>query len=197
MNSKLWVQKTFAMCLLTAIITTASMVALAGGPVAGELTVLGTPGSDNASVTVNGEPVNGGRTIAASSLISVPEGMTAVVNFGKLGKVEFGSNTTFALNATENGLGGNLTAGSVTVLNAANGVAITNLTGETVTANAGETVAANSAAPAAQTTKKTSKNAWLAFGIIFAGTVAAIIYAASRGGDSNFSGGATTVSPVR
>ena len=196
MNSKLWVQKTFAMCLLSAIITTGSMVALAGGPVAGELTVLGTTGSDAASVTVNGEPVSNGRTIAASSVISVPEGMTAVVNFGKLGKIEFGSNTTFALNATENGLGGSLTSGSVTVLNAAKGVAVTNLTGETVTANAGETVAANSSAPA-QTTKKTSKNAWLAFGIIFAGTVAAIIYAASRGGDSNFSGGATTVSPVR
>jgi hypothetical protein len=197
MNRKLWIQKALTMCLLTAIVASYSMVALANaGQAVGELTVSGIA-SDTSFVTVNGEAAKSGRTISSSSTITTPEGMTAIVNFGKLGKVQFGPNTTFSLNADDIALGGSLTSGSITVLSAAKSVGVRTLDGEVVMVNAGETVNAASGAASKQTTPKAGGPAWWVWALVFGGAIGGIILATTSGGDSNFGSGATTVSPVR
>ena len=56
--------------------------------------------------------------------------MTAVVNMGKAGKIELGQNSTFTLTSDGNSVGGDLTAGSITVLDAMQNVSVKTLTGE-------------------------------------------------------------------
>jgi len=195
MNSKLWIKKALTMCLLTAITVTYSTVALAGSDKAyGELTIIG--GDDTASVTVNGEPAKSGRTVFSSSTITTPEGMSAVLNLNKAGKVEIAPNSTFTLNFDGTAIGGDLNAGSITVLNAAKSVGVKTLNGETVTVNAGETASAIGGA-AKQTNKKTSSGAWFWWVLIAGGAAVAIIWAASSDNDARLGGGVTTVSPVR
>ncbi|MFN0140607.1 MAG: hypothetical protein ACKVQW_11050 [Pyrinomonadaceae bacterium] len=153
------------------VLVSSSMVALANSvkPV-GELVVNGK--SDKA-VTVNGEPAASGRTIFAASTITTPEGMTAVLDLGKAGKIELAPNTTYNLNS-DGSLSGSLTAGTARVLNSASTVGIKTLTGETVNLNAGEMVTANSA-----TAKKNAANAsdedWWIWVIIFGAAATAIL----------------------
>jgi hypothetical protein len=197
MNRKLWIQKTLTVCSMTAILTVFSMVALAGtGAVAGELTVSGTA-ANGVFVTVNGEPAESGRTISSSSTITTPEGITAVVNFGKLGKIQVGPNTTFSLNADNTSIAGNLTAGSITVLNATNGVSVRTLSGETVTVGVGETATASGTTAKSTTTTAGGNHNWLIFALVATGAMAAIVYAATTGSNNRLGAGATTVSPVR
>lgn len=199
MNRKLWIQKALTMCSLTAIIASFSMVALALPGAVGELTVSGSSLTETAFVTVNGEVATSGRTVSSASTIITPDGMSAIANFGKLGKVQFGPNTTFTLNADNSGLSGDLTAGTITVLSAAKAVGVRMANGETVLVNAGETATAGTAATQTTTqNKNVSNGAWIAFGVILAGAVGAIIWAATTGSDNRFGGGtAVTVSPVR
>ena len=143
-NFKRLGRQTLTSILLMVVIATYSMVTLAASskPV-GELVVTGTV-TDSAPVSVNGEPAKSGRTVFSPSTIVTPETTGAIVNLGKAGKIELGPNTTFALTSDSNTVGGSLTAGNITVLSAANGVNITNLSGELVKLNAGETASANS-----------------------------------------------------
>ena len=139
MNSKLWIQRALASCLVMAITASYSMVVLAApGNAVGELMVTGGAGAS--SVTVNGEPAASGRAIFSSSTISTPEGISAAVNLGKAGKLQFAPNTTFTININGNAIGGDLTAGSVTVLEASQAVSVKTLGGETLMLGAGETV---------------------------------------------------------
>jgi hypothetical protein len=200
MNSKLWIQKALTMCLLMTIIATYSMVALAGtGSAVGELMVTGgNSASDTSFVTVNGEPAKSGRSVSSSSTITTPEGMTAIVNFGKLGKIEIGPNTTFALNAEDNAISGTLASGSITVLSAAKNVGVTTANGEIVQLNAGETASATpgTGVTKKQTTKASSGDWWI-YALIFGGAAAGIIWAATSDNDSNIGGSSTTSSPIR
>lgn len=191
MNSKL--QKALSTCLLMALVATYSMVALANsGKAVGELMVNGD--SETSFVTVNGEPSKTGRTVFSSSTIATPEGVGAAINFGKAGKVEFGPNTTFTLNFDGNVIGGDLGAGSITVLSAAEAVSVRTLAGETVKLNAGETATAGSG-KAAQTKKDDLHWGWWA--LIAGGAAVAIIWTAMSSNDTDIGGGASTVSPVR
>jgi hypothetical protein len=132
-----------------------------------------TDGKSDKSVTVNGEPATSGRTIFAASTITTPEGMTAVLDLGKAGKIELAPNTTYSLN-TDGSLSGNLTAGSAKVLNSADTVGVKTLTGDVVNLNAGDMVTANSA-----TAKKRSASAsdvdWWAWVLIFGAAATAIL----------------------
>lgn len=194
MNSKLWMQRALAMCLVMAITASYSMVVLAApGNAVGELMVTG--GAD-ASVTVNGEPAASGRAIFSSSTISTPEGVTASVNLGKAGNLQFAPNTTFTININGNAIGGELKAGSVTVLNAAQAVSVKTLTGD-VQLSAGETATAASGSATRQTTTSNGGADWWVYALIFGGATAGIILAATAGNDSTFGNGAITVSPVR
>lgn len=199
MNSKLWIHKALTMCLMVALVATYSMVALAGeGKASGEIVVTGTGSSATSTVTVNGESVKSGRTIFSSSTITTPEGAGAIINLGKVGRVELAPGTTFALTFDDAAINGELSSGSITVLNAARSVSVKTLSGELVDLSAGETASAGSAA-ATQTAAKSGDSNWWMYALIFGGAVAGIVFAASDDNDNNFGSGTGSgpVSPTR
>lgn len=177
-----------SLCLIMAVLVSSSMVALANSvkPV-GELLIAG---KSDKSVTVNGEPATSGRTIFAASTITTPEGMTAVLDLGKGGKIELAPNTTYSLNS-DGSINGSLTAGSAKVLSSATSVGIKTLTGDTVTLNSGDMVTASSA-----TAKKNAANAsdldWWAWAMIFGAAAFFIIYFTVKNDEDG-----TQASPVR
>lgn len=197
MNIRLCVRQALTVCSVTAVLLTYSLVALAGpGKAVGELTISGGTRGDSAQVTVNGEPAQSGRTVLASSTISVPEGATATLSFGKAGRVQFGPNTTFVLGSDQDSINGSLTSGSVTVLSSAKSVGVRTLAGKVVELNAGETATAE--ASTASRHNNYAGNDWAIWVIIFGGALAAIIWAATS--DNNrvaLGGGTTVVSPIR
>ncbi len=196
MNIRLCVRKALTVCSLTAVVLTYSMVALAGpGKAVGELTVSGGARGESAQVTVNGEPSQSGRTVLASSTITVPEGMTATLSFGKAGKVQFGPNTTFVLGSDQDAINGSLTAGSVTVLSAAKSVGVTTLAGKLVQLNAGETATAEAAT--ATRHNNYANNNWGIWVLIFGGALAAILWAALKDNNNNLGGSTVAPSPIR
>jgi len=194
MNRKLWIQKALSAGMLATLIATYSMVTLANtGKAVGELTVNGS--DDTSFVTINGEPAKSGRTIFSSSTITTPESFGATVNLGKAGRISFAPNTTVALNVDGDAVTGDLTAGSLTVLSAANGVNVKTMTGETVTVNAGETANATSAGK--QTPNSAGTGSWLPWVLIVGAAAAIIIWTAADGGNNQFGGTSTVISPVR
>lgn len=198
MKSKLWIKKALTTCSMLAIIATYSMVALAGpGRAAGELMVIGASAAGTSHVTVNGEPVQSGRTVLSSSTIATPEGVGATVNLGKAGKLQFGPNTTFTLKFDDKNISGSLAAGSVTVLNATQNVSVTMVNGEVVQLNAGETATAGSSTVAKQTAKTVGGPDWWVWALIVGGASVGIIAAALANNDSNFGAGSVVVSSVQ
>jgi hypothetical protein len=188
MNSKLWIQKALTLCLVMAITASYSMVALAASPKAvGELMVTG---GSTSSVTVNGEPAVSGRAIFSSSTISTPDAVGAAVNLGKAGKIELAPNTTFTLNIEGNAIGGDLTAGSITVLSSAQAVSVKILSGEVLQLNAGQTATAGGGTTAQTTTTSNGDVDWWVYALIFGGATAGILLAATAGNDSTFGNGA-------
>ena len=177
-----------SLCLIMTVLVSSSMVALATSvkPV-GELIVTG---SSDKSVTVNGESAASGRTIFAASIITTPEGMTAILDLGKAGKIELAPNTIYSLN-TDGSLSGNLTAGSAKVLNSANTVDIKTLTGDVVSLNAGDMVTANSATAKKQTGAAGDVDWWVWVLIFGAAATAILLFTL----DNNEDG--TQTSPVR
>ena len=197
MNRKLWIRKALSMCLAIFVTTTYSMVALAGSErIAGEIIVSGNIGGQSSLVKVNGESVQTGRSIFSSSTIVTSENATALINLGKIGKIELAPNTTLALSFSENGISGELLNGSVTVLSAAQSVNIKTLDGSLVELNSGESASATSGK--AQTTgKSVGATGWL-LGIVLGGAIAAIVIAANT--DNNrvtLGSGVIIVSTVR
>ncbi|MBK9216452.1 MAG: hypothetical protein IPM59_12825 [Chloracidobacterium sp.] len=192
MNSKLCIQRAVSTGLLITLIATYSMVTLANsGKAVGELIVNGS--DDTSFVMVNGEPSKSGRTVFSSSTITTPEAFGATVSLGKVGRISLAPNSTFAFNVDGDNVTGDLTAGSITVLSAAKGMSVKNLTGDTITVNAGES--ANAATAGKQTTAKAGGLDWWAWVLLVGG--AAVVIAIAARNDSNFGGGSTTISPVR
>ncbi len=198
MNSKLWIRKSLTSCLMVAMIATYSMVALAsGGKTAGEIVVTGDNSNGTAFVTVNGESVKSGRSVFSSSTISTPEGSGAIVNLGKVGRIELAPGTTFTLSFDDNAMSGDLAAGRITVLSAAQSVGVKTMTGNVVL-NAGESATAGSATATKKDDDDNDKgNAWIIYALIFGGAAAGIIIAAATSNDVSLGTGTTTISPVR
>jgi hypothetical protein len=205
MNSNLWIHKAFTMCLMVALLATYSMVALAAdGKASGEIVVTGTGSNgEAASVSVNGEPVQSGRTIFSSSTITTAENSRAIVNLGKAGKLELAPNTTFVLSFDDAAISGDLASGSVSVLNSLRAVNVKTATGQTVELNAGDTAAADSGT-ASQTkggaaTGAATGHAWWIFVAIIAGAAAggAIISATDKNSNTFGSSVTTGVSPTQ
>ncbi len=194
MNSKTWINKALSMCVATAILVTYSMVALAGtDKIAGELLVTGKNAN---GVLVNGETAQSGRSIFSSNTITTPDNASAVINLGKIGKIELAPNTTFNISFNEKGIGGNLSAGRVTVLSASGDVVITNAAGKTVNLKTGES--ANAAGSRQDDDDDDGGKAWWIWAAVFGGAIAGIVIAATS--DNNriaLGGGTTVVSPVR
>jgi hypothetical protein len=120
MSKTLWVRKTIATSLASAVFMTSSMFALAAPgnqPQLAELIVSGAPADgDIPFVSVNGERAFSGRTIQSSTTITTPSTSSATINFGKLGRVEIAPNSNFVLNFNEKGISGNLVSGNVRVV---------------------------------------------------------------------------------
>ncbi|HEX9960347.1 MAG TPA: hypothetical protein VGB00_05415, partial [Pyrinomonadaceae bacterium] len=185
------------LCLVVAIYATYSMVGLASpDKLAGELTVSGKAvNGEIPVVTVNGEAAQSGRTIFSSSTITTSESSSAVINLGKIGKIELAPNTTISVSFNEKGLNGDLAAGKVTALSADN-VNIKTPNGKITKLNAGESVMASQ-----QTNDDDDDDggaAWWVFALILGGAAAAVVIAATTdNNDINLGGGTVVVSPSR
>jgi hypothetical protein len=205
MNSKLWIQKALSTCLVFAVMVTYSMVTLANsGKIAGELVVAGqNVNGETASVIVNGEPAKTGRSVFSASTIATPENTSAIINLGKIGKIQLAPKTNLVLSFNEQGISGDLLAGKLTVINAAESVNI-KTGGETLKLNAGDSASASAAGKAQQDDDNNNSGgaAWVPYALIFGGAVAAIIIATGVIGDDDsnqiqLGGNSTVVSPSR
>jgi len=198
MNSKTLIRKALSLCLMVALYVTYSTVTLAGtDKIAGELLISGK----NSSVKVNGETAQSGRSIFTASTISIPANTSAIINLGKLGKIELAPNTTANISFTDKGINGDLMNGKITVLGATESVNIKTTEGKTVKLNAGESV--TSGLPQKDDDDDDDDNkvgglAWWAWAAIFGGAVAGVVIAATS--DNNrvaLGGGSTVISTTR
>lgn len=171
------------------------MVTLANSErVAGEILVTGKNVDGQVSfIKVNGENAQSGRSIFSSSTIVTPENAGAIINLGKLGKIELAPNTNLALSFNEKDISGNLTTGRVTVLNAAEGVVINTTAGKSVTLNAGESTSANNQPQDDTTDNNGGGSAGIVWAVILAAAGGAIIYGVTRGNNDLNIGAISTV----
>jgi len=200
MNSKKWIRKALSTCLVVATIATSSMVTLANSEkITGELLISGKNVSGETQIVkVNGEAAQNGRSIFSSSAIVTPENVGAIVNLGKVGKIELAPDTNFTLAFSEKGIEGRLLAGRITVLDASDIVTIKTLDGATLNLVAGESAAATTGKAQDDDAANDGGNALYIFVAVLGGAAAAIIIAATT--DNNrtaLGGGSTVVSPTR
>ena len=199
MNSKLWIRKALSMCLSVAVLATYSMVALAGpGKAAGELLVSGKNVNGEAPfVLVNGETARSGRSVFSGSTIATSDTTGAVMNLGKLGKIELAPSTTVNLTFDEKGIFGDLTAGKLSVLGASDNVIIKTLDGNSVTLAAGQSVLASGKAQDDDDDDDDGGAAWWIWAAVFGGAAAGLLYTALNDGDIDIGDGGTVISPTR
>jgi hypothetical protein len=191
MNSKTLIRKALSFCLIVAIYATYSMIALAGTErIAGELLISGK----NSSVKVNGETAQSGRSIFSASTISTPENTSAIINLGKLGKLELAPNTTANISFTDKGINGDLLSGKITVLGATGAVNIKTTEGKTVKLNAGESVTAGKQDDDDDDDDDDPDSGhWWIWAAIFGGAIAGIVIAATSDNNRVALGGGTVV----
>ena len=190
MNSKTMIRKALSLCLIVAIYATYSMVALAGTErIAGELLISGK----NSSVKVNGETAQSGRSIFSASTISTPENTSAIINLGKLGKLELAPNTTANISFTEKGINGDLLSGKITVLGTTDAVNIKTTEGKTVKLTAGESVTAGKQQQDDDDDDDDPGAAWWIWAAVFGGAIAGIVIAATSDNNRVALGGGTVV----
>jgi hypothetical protein len=188
MNSKTLIRKALSFCLMVAIYATYSMVTLASTEkIAGELLISGK----NSSVKVNGETAQSGRSVFTASTISTPENTSAIINLGKLGKLELAPNTTANISFTEKGINGDLLSGKITVLGTNNVVNIRTTEGKIVELNAGESVTAGKQQD--DDDDDDAGAAWWVWTAIFGGAIAAVVIAATSDNNRIALGGGTVV----
>jgi len=189
MNSKTLIRKALSLCLMVAIYASYSMVTLASTErIAGELLISGK----NSSVKVNGETAQSGRSIFTASTISTPENTSAIINLGKLGKLELAPNTTANISFTDKGINGDLLSGKITVLGTTDAVNIKTTEGKTVKLNAGESVTAGKQQDDDDDDDDPGA-AWWIWAAIFGGAVAGIVIAATSDNNRVALGGSTVV----
>ncbi len=197
MNSKILIRKALSMCLAVALVATYSMVTLASSEkIAGEILVNGTAmNGQNPFVKVNGEPAQSGRSIFTASTIATPENASAIVNLGKIGKIQLAPNTVMSVSFNEKGISGDLTAGRVTVLNAANSVSVKSLDGKVSSLNAGQTVGAKDDDDDDDDHRG---GGFALFALILGGAIAGLLYAVFRSKNKiQLGGGTVVVSTIR
>jgi hypothetical protein len=199
MNSKLWIRKALSLCLCVAVLATYSMVALAGPrKVAGELTVSGKDINGEAPfVLVNGEAARSGRSIFSASTITTSDSAGAIVNLGKLGKVELAPKTVLTLTFDDAGVAGDLTSGMVSVFGTTDKVSIKTLDGNTVLLAAGQSVAASGKVQDDDDDDDDGGAAWWIWGAVFGGAAAVLLWTALKDDDLSIGDGGTVISPTR
>ncbi|MCB1022809.1 MAG: hypothetical protein KDB79_00365 [Acidobacteria bacterium] len=119
MNINTWNSRALSLCLMVAVFATYSVNALAAPPkMAGEIIVSGKSLGDTTSVKVNGSSVESGSSIFSNSTIITPENADAVINVGKIGRVQLSPNTGFNLSFDEKSFTGEFSKGKVVILSA-------------------------------------------------------------------------------
>lgn len=197
MNSKVWIRKALSLCLVVAVYATYSMVGLASpDKLVGELTVSGKAVNGEIPVVkVNGEAAQSGRAIFSASTITTSETSSAVINLGKIGKIELAPKTTISVSFSEKGLNGDLASGKVTALSADN-INIKTPDGKVTKLSAGESVMA--ARQDDDDDDNDGGAAWWIFALILGGAAAAVVIAATTdNNDIQLGGGTVVVSPSR
>lgn len=112
------VRKSVTTLTMVAVWCVYSMVAFAlPKDVSGEITVTG-------QVTVNGQPAVSNSTILSGAVVNTAPGSNAVINLGKLGRLEIQENTNVTLRFSDSGIIAMLDSGRVRV-SASGGVAST------------------------------------------------------------------------
>ncbi len=200
MNSKTWIQKALSTCLVAATIATSSMITLAGSErVAGELTISGKNiNGETPFVKVNGEAAQNGRSIFSSSTIVTSENAGAIINLGKVGKIELAPNTSLTLSFNDKNIDGNLLAGRVTVLNAAETVTIQTIDGATTNLAAGESAVSTAGKVKDDDADSDGGSGWIIWALVLGGAAAGIVIAATSNNNRvAVSGSSTVISPTR
>jgi hypothetical protein len=199
MNSKLWIRKALSMCLSVAILATYSMVALASpAKIAGELAVSGkVTNGETPFALVNGETARSGRSVFSGSTVTTSDSTNAVINLGKLGKIELAPNTVLSLTFDDKSISGDLTAGTVTVLGAAENVSIRTQNGKTVQLATGQSVSAAGKLADDDDDDDDGGAAWWIWGGVFAGAAVVILWTALSDGDIEVGQNGTVISPTR
>lgn len=189
MIPQLWIRKVLTSCVLAALLTTTSMVAMANsGRIAAELTVSGrNVNGDAPAVMVNGEAANSGRSIFPSSTITTPDNTTAVISMGKAGQIELAPNSSLNLTFDDNTVSGELTAGQLTVLGSLGTVNIRTVDGKAATLKSGEVILASGKAQ----TRSSASSKWWIWAVVAVAAVVIVAVAVSQGGDDD------VVSPTR
>lgn len=192
------------MCLVAVTIAAYSMIVLATSEkIAGELFISGkSQNGQAATVKVNDETAQNGRSVFTGSTIATPENASAVINLGKAGKIELAPNSTALLSFNDKTVSGNLIAGRLTVLSASESVAVTTSEGKVVKLDAGDSVGAG-AQQQTQTKNDDDKDAGffgghglLVSSIIIGGAAAALIFAATTNNNRIALGGNSTIVSV-
>lgn len=115
-----------AVCLAFAVFFSSSMFVLAAPGVktlSAEIIVSGPNGVENPAVLLNGEQAFSGRTFQTSGVVTTSGQGSAVINLGKLGRINLLPGSVLSLSLADNNISGELSAGQMKVLNA-EGVAV-------------------------------------------------------------------------
>ncbi len=200
MNHKV-INKLISFCLTIAILATYSItVSAKSDKTIGELSIFGTLANGEIPVvSVNGETAQNGRSIFSSSNIVTSKDASAIINIAKIGKIELAPDTNLTLTFDQTGISGDLTAGKLTVLGSVSDVNIKIPNGQVVKLSSGESVdAANNSTSSSQTQTTAAGNGvnWVAFAVVFGGSVASII-AGTAIDASNNNNENVVVSPFR
>ncbi|HLM01786.1 MAG TPA: hypothetical protein VK400_12080, partial [Pyrinomonadaceae bacterium] len=78
---------------------------------AGEIIISGS--DEKSAVMLNGERTYNGRTFFSSGAIATAETSSAVVNLGKLGRINLAPNSNLSLSFAENQISGKLSSGQI------------------------------------------------------------------------------------
>ena len=186
MNLHLWTRKAISACVLFAVFTTTSMVALAGsGRTAAELTVLGkSVNGDDPVVLVNGESAKSGRSIFSSTTIATPEDASAAISIGKAGRLELDPNTSLNLVFDDESVNAQLVSGRLTVSGSLGTVKVRTNDGKTTILQAGESITASGQSQAARQTGSGNENWWI-WVVVAAGAAAAVLIAVAASNDDD------------
>lgn len=189
---KLWTRKAVSACVVFAILTTTSMVALAASDrIAAELTVSGKNVNGEApTVLVNGETSKSGRSIFSSSTVETPSEAAATISVGKAGRLQLDPGSTVTLYFDDASIDVEMTAGRLTVLGSLGTVKVRTNDGKSTDLGSGESITASGATKAKQTGG--GNDDWVIWVLIAGGAAAALLLALSQ---SNNNG--NVVSPNR
>lgn len=154
LDSRFTMSRLIVFALTVSMLAGQTMVALAVpkvGQPAGELTVKGNmPTDEKPFVLVNGDRSFTGRSVFSSGTIATTETTSAVINLGKIGRIELSPASVLTLNFSDNNISGVLSSGDVRVSNA-DGVAVNISTPNDVITNEGNAASSFSVAVGPET----------------------------------------------